>query len=126
MTSLRIDALPSVDLDCNGRRLGVALYLAETFGARLRGLLGQPPLPHGVGLGIQPCSSVHGAGMRFALEVWFLDRSGLLLSVRALAPWRMAAHSGARSVIEWAPGEAQRLGVAVGDRLLQVPRGSTA
>jgi uncharacterized membrane protein (UPF0127 family) len=121
MTSARFDALPQVDLACNGRRLGVVVHLAETFGARLRGLLGQSGLLPGIGLGIAPCSSVHGVGMRFEVEVWFLDDRGVVLGVRALAPWRVAGRRGARSVIEWAPGEARRLRVAVGDRLLQLP-----
>ena len=122
MPSTRFDALPQVDLACNGRRLGVALHLADTFASRLSGLLGQPQLAQGIALAIEPCSSVHGVGMRFAVEVCFLDRAGAVLSIRALAPWRAVGHRGARSVIEWAPGEARRLGVAVGDRLLQIPR----
>ena len=121
MTSARFDALPQVDLACNGRRLGVVVHLADTFASRLSGLLGQPPLPLGMALKIEPCSSVHGVGMRFEVEAWFLDASGVVLGVRALAPWRVLAHRGARSVIEWAPGEARRLHVAVGDRLLQLP-----
>lgn len=126
MASARFDRLQEVDLACNGRRLGVSLHLAETFGARLRGLLGQTLLPPGVGLGIRPCSSVHGMGMRFEVEVWLLDGSGVVLGVRALAPWHVVGHRGAQSVIEWAPGEARRLRVAVGDRLLQLPPWSAA
>lgn len=56
---------------------------AATYLRRLRGLLfgGDTLLLH-------PCSSVHGFGMRSALDVVYLDRHGTVLEVTRLRPWR--------------------------------------
>ena len=78
---------------------------------RMRGLLWRPALAPGQGLLIAPCNSVHTIGMRYAIDVVFLDREGRVLKVcPALKPLRMAMARGARQVIELAAGEASRLG----------------
>ncbi len=48
---------------------------AATLPARLRGLLGRADLPTGHGLLIEACGSVHTIGMRFALDIVFLDHA---------------------------------------------------
>ena len=79
---------------------------------RMRGLLWRPALAPGQGLLIAPCNSVHTIGMRYAIDVVFLDREGRVLKVcPALKPLRMAMARGARQVIELAAGEASRLGL---------------
>lgn len=79
---------------------------------RMRGLLGRPALAPGEGLLIAPCNSVHTIGMRYPIDVVFLDREGRVIKVRsALRPLRMAMARGARQVIELAAGEASRLGL---------------
>jgi uncharacterized membrane protein (UPF0127 family) len=56
--------------------------------------------------------------MRFPIDVVFLDAEQRVVRVvPSLAPWRMAAAKGARSVLELAAGECGRLGVAAGGRL---------
>ena len=86
---------------------------------RLRGLLGRPPLAPGAGLLLEPCASVHTLFLRYAIEVVFLRADGTILRVvPVLRPWRHAAYSGARSVLELPPGTCARGGVRVGDRLL--------
>ena len=78
----------------------------------MRGLLWRPALAPGQGLLIAPCNSVHTIGMRYAIDVVFLDREGRVLKVcPALKPLRMAMARGARQVIELAAGEASRLGL---------------
>jgi uncharacterized membrane protein (UPF0127 family) len=92
--------------------------VASTFGARLRGLLGRSGLGPGEGLLLPGTSSVHTHFMRFPIDVVFLDAEERVVRVvPSLAPWRMAAARGARSVLELAAGECGRLGVAVGGRL---------
>jgi uncharacterized membrane protein (UPF0127 family) len=86
--------------------------------ARMRGLLGRAELPHGVGLLLRPAPSIHTAFMRFEIDALFLDRDLRVLRVAPrLRPWRAAAKRRARSVLELAAGEAERLGIQVGDRL---------
>lgn len=55
----------------------------------------------GPGLLIPRCSSVHTFGMRFALDLYFLDREGRVISVRrAVPPRRIAWQRGASAVLE--------------------------
>lgn len=96
----------------------VNLRFAESFRDRLLGLLFRAPLGPGQGLLIAPCGSVHTFGMRYAIDVVFLDRRGRILKiVHRLVPWRAAACAGADQVIELAAGEAARLGLVRNQRM---------
>ena len=67
---------------------------------------------------IKPASSVHTWFMRFPIDVVFLDRQLTVLKVRThMRPWRAASRFGAKSALELAAGECDRLGLEVGDRL---------
>ncbi len=91
---------------------------ARRFFNRLRGLLGTKPLAQDGGLLITPCSQVHTLGMRWPLDVVFLDADGVVLKcVRRLAPGRVAAARGAKHTLELAPDSILRLGLQSGDRL---------
>lgn len=69
--------------------------------ARLLGLAHLDRDGAGAGLLIPSCSSVHTFGMRFALDVHFLDRRGCEIEVcRGLGPRRVAFCPGAASVLE--------------------------
>ena len=90
--------------------------VAESFAARLRGLLGRRALPAREGMLIRRESSVHTFFMRFAIDVVFLDADERVLRVDAnVGPWRLKACRGARSVLELAAGASARL--SVGDRI---------
>lgn len=93
--------------------------LADTVPARLRGLLGRRSLPQGEGILLRPAGSIHTAFMRFPIDAVFLDRELTVLGIeRQLRPWRLAARRRARAVLELAAGEADRVGLAPGDRLV--------
>lgn len=65
--------------------------LASTAWRRMKGLLGRESLPEGEGLLLRPCNSIHTFGMRFAIDVVFLDRElGVVAVSRNLRPGRMA------------------------------------
>jgi uncharacterized membrane protein (UPF0127 family) len=75
--------------------------LATGFRARLLGLAHLDLDEAGAGLLIPRCSSVHTFGMRFALDLVFLDRDGSPCSVRrAVQPRRFACDWSARAVLE--------------------------
>ena len=70
------------------------LRLAVKTGARMQGLLGATPASDAREedvLLIAPCRRIHTFGMRFALDVAFLDARGRVLRVvRGLAPGRLS------------------------------------
>lgn len=90
--------------------------VADRFWSRAKGLLGRQHLAPGDALLIKPCSSVHTVGMRFSIDVVFLDRHGQVKSiVRGLKPYRTAACAKAAGVLELAEGGCDLHGVNVGD-----------
>ncbi len=89
------------------RRLPVAtvfgrgIPVATGFRSRLLGLAYLDRDDAWPGLLIPRCASVHTFGMRFALDVCFLDGKGRLLVVHRAVPARRAvSHRGARAVLE--------------------------
>jgi protein-S-isoprenylcysteine O-methyltransferase Ste14/uncharacterized membrane protein (UPF0127 family) len=96
------------------------LRSAHTHWTRLRGLLGTARLAPGEGLWIRPCRQVHMFGMRYPIDVVFLDdHLAVVHTIPALAPWATAPRIGAAtSVIELPAGTLARVGVAPGARLV--------
>jgi uncharacterized membrane protein (UPF0127 family) len=92
---------------------------AESFWARLVGLMGRRGLDEGEGLLLSPCSSVQTVFMRFPIDVIFVDGETRVVKVAsALVPFRLALGGrGARDALEVAAGTAARSRTAVGDRL---------
>jgi len=75
--------------------------VACTLRARLLGLAHLDRDQAGPGLLIPRCSSVHTFGMRFPLDLHFLDARGECLEVRrAVPPRRVASYRGANAVLE--------------------------
>lgn len=98
------------------------LMVARTPLSRMRGLLGRPALGSGQGMFIKPCNMIHTLGMRYPIDVVFVGRDGMVLSVsEAVAPRRMRACLRASAVLELAAGEAARNAIAPG---VQLPVGA--
>lgn len=86
---------------------GLVLVDARSPPARLLGLAGLAALPAHVGLRLGRCRSVHTFGMRFALDLLWLDGSGRLVRLDgAVPPRRLRACRAARGVVETRAGEA--------------------
>jgi trehalose synthase len=95
MVAARLDRLPSKVA------LGHAVPVASDFRARLFGLSHLDRDEVGTGLLIPRCASVHTFGMRFALDLVFLDPDGRPCSVRrAVPPRRLAWDRRASAVLE--------------------------
>lgn len=93
---------------------------ADTFWSRGKGLMFERELPDDACLIIDPCGSIHMFGMRFALDVLYVDREHHVVRVQqGIKPWRVGPlHTrGARYVVELPAGAIARSGTAVGDRL---------
>lgn len=81
------------------------VQLAGNGRDRRKGLLGREHLPNGEGLWIVPCEAVHTFGMRFAIDLVYLDRKHRVVKTRSqVRPGRMSACLTAHSVIELFPG----------------------
>lgn len=95
---------------------------AGSFGLRLRGLLGRPPLGPGEGLLLTPCNAIHTFFMPGPIDAVFLDADGRVVGVaERLPPWRMRVVPGARRVLELPAGAVARCGLAAGRRLRLEP-----
>ena len=67
---------------------------------------------------ITPCEGVHTIGMRFAIDILYLDRQYRVLKVRSrVKPWRLSFCLPARSVLELPSGVTEQSGTKVGDQL---------
>ena len=87
------------------RVAGREVRLARGFRARLLGLAALDRGVAGGGLLIPRCSSVHTFAMRFALDLYFLDREGAVVATRlGVGPNRFAFCGGASAVLELPAG----------------------
>lgn len=84
------------------RRIGDRqVAVAAGFRCRLLGLAGLEREMAGEGLLIPRCAAVHTVGMRFELDLVFLDRRGQpLATVHAVPPRRFVWRRGASAVLE--------------------------
>ena len=101
------------------RELGARIGLADGWLARLRGMLARPAPGPGEGLLLTPCSSVHMYGMRFPLDIAFLDGRGTVVAIYpSLAPGsRTRWHRNAAHALELSAGALLESGTSIGDVL---------
>lgn len=99
--------------------LAASLEGAFDSASRTRGLLGRDSLADGAALIIAPCSSIHTFGMRFPIDVVFVNREGYVLKTRANMPrGRLTGALRAFAVVELPAGAIARTGVWPGDKLV--------
>lgn len=102
-----------------GRTVADTVEHAESFFARLKGLLFRTGIAEGHALVLHETNSIHMWFMLFSIDVIFLDRN---LTVTALYPDRWpfgvpVLSLGACMAVEMKPGSIARAGLKVGDRL---------
>lgn len=98
--------------------LAERLEVADRGAKRRKGLLGCDGLEPGEGLWIKPCEAVHTFGMRFAIDLVYLDRAYRVRKVRSgVRPWRMSACLSAHSVLELPAGTIEATHTQRGDRV---------
>jgi uncharacterized membrane protein (UPF0127 family) len=89
---------------------GLVVHEAAGPLARLRGLAGLPALPPDRALHLPRTRSVHTLGMRFALDLVWLDGDGAVVRIdERVRPRRHAACRRARSVLETPAGAGRHL-----------------
>ena len=99
--------------------IGDNVRTAGTFVSRLVGLLGTSSIAEGGGLWIVPCRSVHTVGMRYPIDVAFLDARGVVVGTQeGLPPNRIGrCFRSARGALELRAGTLAATGTAAGDLL---------
>ncbi|MDX2643689.1 DUF192 domain-containing protein [Streptomyces sp. PA03-1a] len=92
---------------------GIPLEIAASYRARTRGLLGRTGISGA--LLLTPAASVHTLGMRFAIDVAYLDRRLRVLAVRTMPPGRLGRpRLRARHVLEAEAGAMAAWGLVPG------------
>jgi uncharacterized protein len=106
-------------ITAGNRTIVERVRIADTHWTRLKGLLGTHGLDPNSGLWIVPCRQVHMFGMRYAIDVVFLDHDRAIVGlVPELKPWRVSPKiSTAHSAIELPAGTIARCGLALGTPL---------
>lgn len=106
-----------------GRRIGDRVRLADRWWSRLLGLLGRKPLVAGEGLLLAPCRAIHMFGMRYPLDVAFLDPHGAVVATyHYLEPGsRSAWHRRAAVALEVPAGTLSATETREGDALAWWP-----
>jgi uncharacterized membrane protein (UPF0127 family) len=93
----------------------LTLLVAGDRRSRRRGLARLDALPAGHALLFERCRSVHTLGMRFALDLLWLDGDGTLVRLdQAVEPRRVRTCLRARAIIEAAAGDGERFAAALG------------
>ena len=100
-----------------GAAAPVPLGVARSASDRRRGLLGRDGIEGA--LLLSPASAVHTLGMRFAIDVAYLDRDLRVVAVRTMRPGRIGLpRPWARHVLEAEAGAMERWGVRRGTQVL--------
>lgn len=101
-----------------GTVLATAVEVAATSRQRRTGLLKHDSLEPGRGLWIVPSEGIHTFGMRFSIDVIFLDRRKRVVKLRPqMAPGRISVCLWAHSVLELPAGAIAATGTRLGDEL---------
>jgi uncharacterized membrane protein (UPF0127 family) len=107
-----------------GETIADIIEIARTRRERRRGLLGRDGLPRGSALVLTPCNAIHTVGMRFPIDVAFVDKRGRVRRiVRKLGPSRIKICLRARTTIECPSGQLEEIRLQVGDQVKLVPDG---
>jgi uncharacterized membrane protein (UPF0127 family) len=109
-----------IENQTRGQSLITCGELAETFGARLCGLMGRSSLREGGGLILKGDKSIHTFFMKFPIDVVYVDRTWRVVR---LDPAMSRNRIGpivprAAYILELPAGVIQATGTAVGDQLI--------
>jgi protein-S-isoprenylcysteine O-methyltransferase Ste14/uncharacterized membrane protein (UPF0127 family) len=113
------EAVPRAWAAPTGALVVERLRLAHTHWTRLKGLLGTKGLGPGDGLWLKPCRQVHMLGMRYAVDVVFLDaQNRIVRMIAGLAPNRISPSiAEAASVLELPLGTIASAGLHPGTQI---------
>ena len=97
-------------------RVLASVDVADTRATKAKGLLGRDTLEGA--FAIPKCRWVHTLGMRFPIDVAYVDEGGTVIKIATIHRHRVACPVlKARSVVEARAGSFERWGLRVGDPL---------
>ena len=93
-------------------------HFANTVLKRMVGLLNRSGLEPGEGLLLDRCYGIHTIGMRFAIDVLFMDKDyRVIRAVRSLPAWRTCTVKKAVYVLELPAGSIESTQTTEGDQV---------
>lgn len=103
----------------NGRQLADNVTVADNLFTRMKGLLGKNEMMQGEALWIKPCTSVHTFGMKFPIDVIFLNRKNMAAAlIRNMQRNRLTRlYLSAVSTLELPAGTIEKTDTRVGDEI---------
>lgn len=106
----------------SGTFVATRAALAGDSRSRREGLLEREALGDDEALVVVPTQGIHTFGMRFVIDVVWVDRRGVVVRLaRTVPPGRIRIAWRAFAAVELAAGRIDALGLAVGDRLEALP-----
>lgn len=120
MADIRFAMMSIKDARSSVRVTSIQVQIADSFYERLLGLLPRRSIADSEGLMLVPCSSIHTVGMRFPIDVLFLDFQNKVLGYSdSVLPNRIrVAPRGTVKVLEIAEGNRIRTGINLDDYLI--------
>lgn len=95
---------------------------ANRFWSRTIGLLGRSHIKESEAIVLTPCNQIHTLGMRFSIDIVFLDEDHVVTKcVENLGPGKASRSGRARYVIEIAPGSIKKHQIAKAQKFLLKP-----
>lgn len=92
--------------------------VASTFFNRMKGLLHRDGFTTTNGLIITPCNYVHTFGMKFAIDIVFIDKNYRVIGFRTnVKKNKIAGSINSKHTLELPAGKLQSLNIEMGDRI---------
>lgn len=91
----------------------------QSMKERLCGLLVLDELSAEQALWISPCNSVHTLGMKYSLDLVYIDRHNKICGlVKQLKPWRMSINLKAKVTMELPASSIEQFDIQLGDECI--------
>jgi len=95
-----------------------ALTIPSSFWKRAKGLLGKSSMTNEEGVLFYHCSSIHMIGMKFPIDVVYLNNSlEIVKLVESIKPWQVSFCHSAVHTLELASGSISKSKLKLGEKL---------
>ena len=99
--------------ECLARDLAVA----QSFLARVKGLLGKQSIKEGEGMLLEPCYQIHTCFMKFPIDILFIDKNlNVIKLIKNMVPFRISGiYMRAKGALELPSGKLEETRTEIGD-----------